>query len=45
MTKPVKSSPYAIWTRPKDWKPLLSPKDVKPVKKAKKLPKTNSVNA
>ena len=37
------SSPYATWTRPKDWKPLPSPKNVKPIKKA--LKKVNSVNA
>jgi len=37
------SSPYKVWTRPKDWKPLPTKK--KPVKKVKKLPKTNSVNA
>ena len=47
MTKPVKSSPYATWTRPKDWKPLPSPSTVPtvPTKKiTKKLGTTNSVN-
>ena len=45
MTKKKKnvSSPYATWTRPKDWKPLPSPRKVKPIKKA--LKKVNSVNA
>ena len=39
------SSPYDVWTRPTDWKPLPSPKDVKPKKFTKKLGKTNHVNA
>ena len=43
MTKQNVSSPYATWTRPTDWKPLPNLK--KPVKKVKKLSKTNSVNA
>ena len=37
------SSPYKVFTRPTDWKPLPNLK--KPVKKVKKLSKTNSVNA
>jgi len=43
MAKTKISSPYATWTRPKGWKPLPSPKNVKPIKKAMK--KVNSVNA
>ena len=44
------SSPYQVWTRPKDWKPLPSPSTVPtvptvPTKKiTKKLGTTNSVN-
>jgi len=32
------ASPYATWTRPKDWKPLPSPKDIK---KTMAKPKSN----
>ena len=28
------SSPYKLFIRPKGWKPLMSPKDVKPIKKS-----------
>ena len=28
------SSPYSLYIKPKDWKPLMSPKDVKPIKKS-----------
>ena len=33
------SSPYSLFIRPKGWKPLLSPKDVKPTQKANRKKK------
>ncbi len=38
------SSPYRVWTRPKNWKPLPSPKDVPttPRKQAKVIRKKKS---
>ena len=33
------SSPYSLFIKPKDWKPLMSPKDIKPIKKSKRRKK------
>ena len=33
------SSPYKLFIRPKGWKPLMSPKDIKPIKKSKRRKK------